>query len=87
MENVDTVYKRRRFTAYKGGHNGQPGWWVHLPYDDERILTIKTRIDSKDRTYSPTTNEWWFSETVIETAQQIIPALAAFIAQKPLFEL
>lgn len=67
--------------AYRGGHNGKPGWWLHLEYSEEGVGRLKAMVPAFHRTWDEDQKRWWVSDDAVEAALKVIPSLEAYTRQ------
>lgn len=67
--------------AYRGGHNGRPGWWMHLSYDEVGVEMLKLAVPSSLRTWDEDQKRWWVSDEAVEAALSVVPSLEAHLRQ------
>ena len=70
----------RLLQAYRGGHRGATGWWVHIRFDEDVVAAIKT-IPSGLRAWDEEKERWWISEEAEDELLRILPGLEAYRAQ------
>lgn len=71
-------------TAYRGGHDGAPGWWFGFEYDQTTVDAIKDEVPSRYRTYDQVNELWWVHVEWIDVVLVILPGLEAYTKQAPL---
>ena len=67
--------------AYRGGHDGRPGWWLHLEYDEAGIERLKHSIPASRRTWDEEQKRWWVADEAEEDAIKVVPGLEAYRSQ------
>ena len=67
--------------AYRGGHEGQPGWWLHLSYDEDGIERLKATIPAHRRTWDEEKKRWWVDEGCTQQLLTVVPSLEAHLRQ------
>lgn len=80
--------------AWRGGHEGRPGYWLVFPFDAGAIDFLKGAVPYRDsqgvaRHWDEDNTRWWVAEDHVEALLPICPNLEAVIHAVPLpgFEL
>jgi hypothetical protein len=67
--------------AYRGGHNGRPGWWIHIEYDEAVVEALKDAVPAYDRAWDEAEKRWWVALEAEAEALRVVPSLEAYRAQ------
>ena len=67
--------------AYRGGHNGRAGWWLHLEYDEVGVDRLKAIVPAVYRTWDEDQKRWWIALQAEEAAVKVVPGLEAYRRQ------
>ena len=67
--------------AYRGGHNGRAGWWLHIEYDPEGVERLKSTIPASKRTWDEERKQWWIALECEDLAVKVVPGLEAYRRQ------
>lgn len=71
--------------AWRGGSDGRPGWWLSFDYDEQLVPRLKAQIAASERSWDEVGKRWWISEDAVTQVLLILPALASYLNQPPLF--
>ena len=71
--------------AYRGGHEGRPGWWLHFAFDEEAVKYLKAYQHGTQRAWDEEQKRWWIAEEIAEQVAVFLPGLEAFLRQKAMF--
>lgn len=71
--------------AYRGGYEGEPGWYLSAGYDRDQVEALKQAVPHTARSWNPDTKQWWISAQYEDAILRLWPAFAAFQAQTALF--
>ena len=68
--------------AWKGGYDGEAGWWLKLQPEREELARLKQAIPHGRRRYDPDRKLWWIAgEPMAEWAvQQIWPVFERWLS-------
>lgn len=69
--------------AYRGGHEGRPGWWLHFDYDPDLIEKIK-KLHAESRAWDEVHKRWWIREGVAEQVAVFIKGFEVYLRQQSL---
>ena len=67
--------------AYRGGHGGRAGWWVHTAFDEDGVGALKAAVPASQRTWDDGDKRWWLADEAVDAALAVVPGLAAYRAQ------
>ena len=67
--------------AYRGGHDGRPGWWIHTEYDEQGVERLKAAIPASQRTWDEEKKRWWVADGALEATLRVVPSLEAYTKQ------
>lgn len=70
--------------AWKGGHEGRPGYWLRFPFNAEAIEVLKGLVPYRDsqgvaRHWNEPNKRWWVAEDHVKVLLPICPNLEAVI--------
>ena len=68
-----------------GSSTGLAGWRVQFPFNQEAIDVLKARIPPEAREWDPENKTWWIAIEWEAALERIIPNLAAYRSQQPMF--
>ena len=67
--------------AYRGGHNGAAGWWIHLEYSEDGVERLKATIPASKRSWDEEQKRWWIALECEDAAVKVVPGLEAYRRQ------
>ena len=74
----------RLHQAYRGGHEGRAGWWLHFHFDEDAVEYLKAYEHGSQRAWDPEGKRWWISDEIADQVAVFIPSLEAYMKQVPL---
>lgn len=67
--------------CYQGGFDNRPGWWFHVPYDEQFIEDFKSQVPHTSRSWDEKRSRWWVSVDYEETLLKLLPSFGAYLYQ------
>ena len=71
--------------AYRGGHQGRPGWRLAFTYDQDTIAALKALVPAVDRSWDEEHKYWWVASEYEDVLLKLFPGFSAHLHQTSLF--
>ena len=71
----------RLHQAYRGGHQGRAGWWLHCQYDAEGVEALKAAVAPRTAHWDEDEKRWWVPLEAEDAVLRVVPGLEAYKAQ------